>query len=119
MVDDNDDARLLLIDVLGELGHEVRGAGDGSAALDLIKGFTPEIAILDIGLPGMDGYELASKLRSALPDVRLIALSGYGQPADHSRSEAAGFDRHLVKPVEIRRLCQVIAELSGPQPRCE
>lgn len=117
VVDDNDDARMLLADILGELGHDVRVAGDGGGALALIQGFTPEVGILDIGLPGMDGYELAAKLRSALPSVRLIALSGYAQPADRLRSQAVGFDRHLVKPVEIRRLLDAMAELSSePRP---
>jgi PAS domain S-box-containing protein len=117
VVDDNDDARMLLADILGELGHDVRVAGDGGAALEMIQGFAPEIGILDIGLPGMDGYELAAKLRPALPGIRLIALSGYGQPTDHARSEAAGFDRHLVKPVELRRLLAAMAELSGAPSR--
>jgi PAS domain S-box-containing protein len=117
VVDDNDDARMLLADVLGELGHDVRVAGDGGAALEVIRDFRPEIGLLDIGLPGMDGYELATKLRPALPGVRLIALSGYGQPADHARSQAAGFDRHLVKPVEVRRLLDAMAELSGSGSR--
>jgi PAS domain S-box-containing protein len=117
VVDDNDDARMLLADILHELGHDVRVAGDGGATLEVIQDFTPEIGILDIGLPGMDGYELAAKLRVALPGVRLIALSGYGQPADHARSQAAGFDHHLVKPVELRRLLEAMAELSGPRAR--
>jgi len=117
VVDDNDDARMLLADVLGELGHDVRMAVDGRDALDVIQGFTPEVGILDIGLPGMDGYELAAELRPAVPNVRLIALSGYGQPADHARSRAAGFDRHLVKPVEIRRLLETMAELAGLRSR--
>jgi PAS domain S-box-containing protein len=117
VVDDNDDARMLLADVLGELGHEVRTAGDGAVALEVIQDFTPEIGILDIGLPGMDGYELAARLRPALPGVRLISLTGYGQPADHARSQAAGFDRHLVKPVEMRRLLEAMAGLSGPPSR--
>ena len=117
VVDDNDDARMLLADVLRERGHDVRAAEDGRAALGVIQDFTPEIGLLDIGLPGMDGYELATKLRLAVPDVRLIALSGYGQPADHARSEAAGFDRHLVKPVELRRLFEAMAALSEPRSR--
>jgi CheY-like chemotaxis protein len=113
-VDDNEDARMLLADILGALGHDVRDAGDGPAALQVVPGFTPEVAILDIGLPGMDGFELARHLRAALPGaaMRLIAVSGYGQPADFARSAAAGFDRHLVKPVELRRLVDTITELT-------
>lgn len=108
VVDDNDDARMLLADILGELGHEVSVAGDGPSALSVVGGFTPEVAILDIGLPTMDGYELCAQLRRMLPGVRLIALSGYGQADDQGRSKAAGFDRHLMKPVEIRRLLEAI-----------
>jgi PAS domain S-box-containing protein len=116
VVDDNDDARMLLADILSELGHEVKMADSGPSALRLVRELTPEIAILDIGLPDMDGYELATQLRPAVPGVRLIALSGYGQPADHASSKAAGFDRHLVKPVELRRLLEAISELSRDRP---
>jgi CheY-like chemotaxis protein len=112
VVDDNDDARLLLADVLAELGHEVATAASGPAALEALRTPAPEIAILDIGLPEMDGYQLAAELRRVLPDIHLIALSGYGQPNDRARSQSAGFDRHLVKPVEMRRLLQTIAELA-------
>jgi CheY-like chemotaxis protein len=112
VVDDNDDARMLLADVLGELGHEVASAASGPAALETIRTSAPDVAILDIGLPEMDGYQLAVELRRVLPAVRLIALSGYGQAADRARSESAGFDRHLVKPVEMRRLLETIAEVT-------
>jgi CheY-like chemotaxis protein/two-component sensor histidine kinase len=110
VVDDNEDTRELLADILNELGHDARAAGDGPQALALIRDFTPDVALLDIGLPGMDGYELAAALRRALPggDVRLIAVSGYGQVGDRARSAASGFDGHLVKPVEVRRLIETI-----------
>ncbi len=111
VVDDNEDARGLLADILSQLGHDVRAVGDGPQALAMVREFTPDVAVLDIGLPGMDGYELAAQLRHALPaaPVRLIALSGYGQSSDRERSKAAGFDGHLVKPVEVRRLLDAIA----------
>ena len=111
VVDDNEDARGLLADILSQLGHDVRAVGDGPQALAMAGEFVPDVAILDIGLPGMDGYELAAQLRRALPvtGLRLIALSGYGQTSDRARSEAAGFDGHLVKPVEVRRLLDAIA----------
>jgi PAS domain S-box-containing protein len=112
LVDDNDDARTLLADILGELGHEVGVAPTGPAALEVVRGFTPDVAILDIGLPEMDGYELATRLRRTVPGVHLIAVSGYGQRTDRARSEAAGFERHLVKPVEVRRLLEAISEVS-------
>lgn len=112
IVDDNEDARLLLSDMLAAIGHEVRSAGDGPEALEVIKGFTPEVAILDIGLPSMDGYELATRIRETMQGAtpRLIALSGYGQAADQQRSQSAGFDQHLVKPVDLRRLLDSIVE---------
>jgi PAS domain S-box-containing protein len=112
VVDDNEDARVLLCDLLANAGYEVRGAGDGLGALDLVKDFAPEVAILDIGLPVMDGYELVHALGAALAPhpPRFIALSGYGQASDRQRSEAAGFHHHLVKPVELRRLLECIAE---------
>jgi CheY-like chemotaxis protein/two-component sensor histidine kinase len=111
VVDDNEDARGLLADILSQLGHDVRAVGDGPQALAAVREFTPDVAVLDIGLPGMDGYELAAQLRRALPasSVRLIALSGYGQASDRARSKAAGFDGHLVKPVEVRRLLDAIS----------
>ncbi|HEX3758777.1 MAG TPA: ATP-binding protein [Kofleriaceae bacterium] len=111
VVDDNEDARGLLADILSQLGHDVRAVGDGPQALAMLREFTPDVAVLDIGLPGMDGYELAAQLHRALPGsgVRVIALSGYGQASDRARSEAAGFAGHLVKPVEVRRLLEAIA----------
>jgi PAS domain S-box-containing protein len=113
LVDDNEDARLLLAEVLAAFGHEVQTAADGPAALAMLEAFAPDVAILDIGLPGMDGYELATRIR-ALPGhakLRLLALTGYGQPADTARTRDAGFDVHLVKPIEIQRL---LAHLGSP-----
>jgi CheY-like chemotaxis protein len=114
IVDDNDDARTLLAEILSAMGHDVQTAGDGPAAIEMVRRFTPEIAILDIGLPVMDGYELAGRLRELLPSapMRLIAVTGYGLGADVERSRDAGFDRHLVKPVELRKLLDCIAQLT-------
>jgi PAS domain S-box-containing protein len=106
LVDDNDDARMLLADVLATFGHRVEVAEDGPAALAILQVFKPDVAILDIGLPGMDGYELAARIRD-LPDhkaLRLLALTGYGQPEDAKRTKAAGFDVHLVKPIDFQSL---------------
>jgi CheY-like chemotaxis protein len=110
IVDDNEDARVLLAEVLGALGHDVKTAGDASAALGVLEGFQPQLAILDIGLPGMDGYELASRIRETADGqrLRIIALSGYGQAADQAKSRQAGFDFHLVKPVDVPRLLDQI-----------
>jgi PAS domain S-box-containing protein len=116
LVDDNDDARELLVDALRAIGHDVRGAADPLDALDVVKAFRPEVAVLDIGLPVMDGYELATRLRAVLPAPapRMIALTGYGQLQDHARSAEAGFDVHLVKPIDVRRLADAIASVDVP-----
>ena len=101
LVDDHTDAREMYTLVLRTAGHDVYEAGDGPSALALFNRIPLDVAIVDIGLPGMDGYELARQIRSAPKgrSVGLIALTGYGLPEDGKRSEAAGFDRHLVKPV--------------------
>ncbi|QHI97539.1 response regulator [Xylophilus rhododendri] len=101
LVDDNTDAAELLAAVLADEGFEVRVSADPFEALALAEEFRPEIAILDVGLPGMSGHELAVALRGARePEaLRLVALSGYGQPMDRSQSLAAGFETHFVKPV--------------------
>jgi len=99
------------------MGQEVRMAHDGPAALVAAAGFRPELVLLDIGLPGMSGFEVARRLRQAPgPDAPVvIAVSGYGTAEDRRRSQEAGFDAHWVKPVELDVLRQMIAELAaGP-----
>lgn len=110
IVDDNEDAAWILAETLSLIGHDVRCAHDGPSALRTALDHPPEIALLDIGLPVMDGYELAARLRAEprLAGVRLIALTGYGQPGDRQRSNDAGFAAHLVKPVSINVLVEVI-----------
>lgn len=106
LVDDNVDAAVTLAMALEMVGYEVRTAFEGPGALRVASEFQPEAAVLDIGLPGMDGYELAGALRDAASGpVRLIALTGYGQPEDRIRTAAAGFDAHFVKPVDFAALC--------------
>lgn len=114
VVDDNEDAGELLADALGRLGHDVRVAVDGPSALLMVGTFVPDVALLDIGLPVMDGYELVRRLRALLPSggTRFIALTGYGQGADRRRSEEAGFDLHLVKPVSLETLKNGIKQLA-------
>jgi PAS domain S-box-containing protein len=111
VVDDNADAAELLSTMLEFLGHQTRVAHDGPAALKLVESFVPDFAVLDIGLPVMDGYELAQKLRElpTLRALRLVALTGYGQEADRQRSAEAGFDAHLVKPIQIGLLEALLA----------
>ena len=103
LVDDNEDGVSLLALWLAKRGHDVRVAYDPRTALAIAREFRPDVAVLDIGLPEMDGYELAVALRQQQPEasIRMIALTGYGQPADRSRSESAGFVVHLVKPVDL------------------
>ena len=115
VVDDNADAADTLADILRGVGYEVAVAHDAPQALDLAAKFLPSIALLDIGLPVMDGYELARHLREQLPTTpRLIAVSGYGHDADLARSRAAGFDVHLGKPVAMDVLVNVLSSLPTP-----
>jgi CheY-like chemotaxis protein/two-component sensor histidine kinase len=100
VVDDNTDAAELMAELFQRSGHHTAVAHDGPSALEVAATFGPEIAILDIGLPVMDGYELARRLRDQLGQIHLIALTGYGQASDRERAIAAGFDVHLVKPVD-------------------
>jgi PAS domain S-box-containing protein len=110
VVDDNDDAREMLAEVLRDLGHHVEVAHDGPAALLQLKGFAAEVAILDIGLPVMDGFELAQRVFAQQTALRprLIALTGYGQARDIAQGRAVGFDAHLVKPVDLSALLTAI-----------
>jgi CheY-like chemotaxis protein len=112
VVDDNADAADTLADVLRRVGYEVAVAHDAPAALTIAAKFLPSIALLDIGLPVMDGYELARHLRELLTTPpRLVAVSGYGHDADLARSRAAGFDVHLGKPVSLDVLVNVLTSL--------
>jgi CheY-like chemotaxis protein/two-component sensor histidine kinase len=100
VVDDNVDAAESLGDMLRAHGFRVRVAHDGPAALRVLGDFRPHVALLDIGLPAMDGYELAAELVPRVPGIRLIAVTGYALPADLARSKAAGFACHLAKPAD-------------------
>jgi CheY-like chemotaxis protein len=110
IVDDNEDAARLLYEGLTALGYRARIATDGPMALSVADEFPPAIGVLDIGLPVMDGYELARHLR-ARGRIRLVAVTGYGQPSDHERSRAVGFDAHLVKPIELAELAHLLDRL--------
>ena len=103
IVDDNEDAAELLSVALAHRGYDTHVAHDAPSALQVAAELAPDVAILDIGLPVMNGYELASHLRKlpGLAGIRLVAVTGYGQESDRARSEQAGFQHHLVKPVAI------------------
>ena len=111
VVDDNTDAAESMAILLGVYGHTVEIAYDGPSALQMVQSFKPDLVFLDIGLPGMNGYEVARRIRDELrmSHVKLIALSGYGTENDQLRSKESGFDRHLVKPVDPRTLPGIIA----------
>ena len=114
VVEDNDDERESLRLALELQGQSVLHAPDGHAALELLRRFRPPAAILDIGLPGMNGYEVARAARALQgADILLIALTGYGSAADKQRARAAGFDHHFSKPVEISELMRVLANQRG------
>jgi CheY-like chemotaxis protein len=110
VVDDNVDAAEMICELLRVDGHEVAMAHDGLSAMSRLEGFRPDVAILDLGLPVMDGYDLARRITAALSDgeCRLIALTGYARRADRQRSSEAGFHDHLVKPVTLERLSRAM-----------
>jgi CheY-like chemotaxis protein len=106
VADDNVDSANSLGMLLKIIGHDVRTARDGNEALTVAADFRPDVMLLDIGMPGMDGYELARRVREQPwgKSAMLIAVTGWGQDQDRQRSRDAGFDQHLVKPVELEAL---------------
>jgi CheY-like chemotaxis protein len=115
VVDDNSDAADLAATVLTDAGHRVEVAYSGLEALERVAGWHPDVVVLDIGLPDLDGYQIAAELRSRHPErvFQMIALTGYGQPHDRTRSAAAGFAAHLVKPVDPVQLSAAVGRLAG------
>jgi CheY-like chemotaxis protein len=110
VVDDNADAADTLSMILRMYGHEIRTTHDGASAVAEAAKFKPEIIFLDLGMPGIDGYETAGKLRELLGEhVMIVALTGWGQQEDRRRTSSAGFNRHLVKPVAPSELLELIA----------
>jgi CheY-like chemotaxis protein/anti-sigma regulatory factor (Ser/Thr protein kinase) len=108
VVEDNGDAREMLTALVELGGHMVQAAEDGLCALELAQSWKPDVALVDIGLPGIDGYELARRLRARPDRPRLIAITGYGQHADRQRAADAGFDAHFVKPVDPAQLLSAL-----------
>ena len=112
VVEDNLDSVHTLAYLLNDMGHSVEYAINGYVALDVAKRFRPDVALLDLGLPGIDGYAVARRLRDDPTGrgLRLVALTGYGLPEDRERALAAGFDAHVVKPVDLEKLRTILAE---------
>lgn len=119
IIEDNADARETLSTLLEIEGHQVASAADGPAGIALIPQFGPDSAVIDVGLPGMDGYEIARAIRAAAylapggKPVQLIALTGYGLPEDQKRAKDAGFDAHLVKPADFDKLAALLEKGAG------
>lgn len=120
VADDNDDAANSLATLLGLRGHAVRVAGDGASAVQLADTFRPHIALLDISMPGMDGYATAGTIR-ARPwgnELLLVALTGWANQADRARALKSGFDIHVAKPVDFEALDRIIGQFDrGRAPR--
>jgi CheY-like chemotaxis protein len=110
VIDDNVDAADILGEYLREDGHEVMVVNDPIAALEALEALRPSVAIVDIGMPVMDGYDLAERMRQTEPgrQCRYIAVTGYGQEHDRARSRTAGFSSHLVKPVDLEELSRIV-----------
>jgi CheY-like chemotaxis protein len=117
IVDDNVDAANSLAEMLQIDGHATEVAYTGREALSSSFARHPDVILLDIGLPDIDGYEVAAQLRPKLDSVQLIALTGYGQTEDIRRASEAGFDAHLIKPVDFDELLRIIAEFGRVKPR--
>jgi CheY-like chemotaxis protein len=116
VVDDNEDGAEMLATMLTGKGYDTRVAHDAPTALQMAAEFAPDVAFLDIGLPMMDGYELAGHLRDipGLADVQLIAMTGYGQESDRLKALEAGFHHHLVKPVDFAAIEAALQSTKTP-----
>jgi two-component system CheB/CheR fusion protein len=115
VVDDNFDAAETLVMLLEMMGHEVKMANDGPEAIEVASRERPGVVLLDIGMPGMNGYDVARKLREQ-PETQgavLVAMTGWGQEEDMKRSKEAGFDHHLVKPVEPSVLSKLLDRIAA------
>jgi CheY-like chemotaxis protein len=110
IVEDNDDSRWMLEKLLRFDGHEVSVAADGIAGYEAVRRDQPDVVLLDIGLPGMDGYKVAERIRAEFPDraIQLVAVTGYGRAEDHAAIMRAGFDEHLIKPIGAKDLARAL-----------
>jgi CheY-like chemotaxis protein len=114
VVEDNVDTATSLALLLTESGHDVRTAHDGPTALGAALDYRPDVALLDIGLPGLDGFEVAKRMRQQpiFQKVMMVAMTGYGKASDRQRSQEAGFDHYLVKPVKFEKVQEILARVS-------
>lgn len=110
VVDDNKDGAYLMQLALSRKGFEVEKAYTGDEGVNKAMEFHPQVAMLDIGLPDISGYELAKRLREKCPEILLIAHSGWGQTKDRERALEAGFDHHLINPVNINKIVEILRE---------
>lgn len=112
VIDDNADIRESLQMLLAMWGHEVAMAAEGRAGVALVVRDRPDVALIDVGLPGMNGYDVAREIRQSLPKgaTKLIAVTGFGQPSDRELAKQAGFDMHLLKPISPEVLQRLLAE---------
>jgi two-component system, chemotaxis family, CheB/CheR fusion protein len=115
VVDDSVDAAETMVMLLSLWGHDVQSAADGPTAIATAAAQRPDVVLLDIGLPGMSGYDVAERIRAIpeLPETILVAMTGYGQAEDKARSRQAGFTLHLVKPVEPPVLQKLLSSLGS------
>jgi CheY-like chemotaxis protein len=120
VVDDNRDSAETLTLLVRRMGHEVATAYDGLDAVERAASFQPEIVLLDIGLPRLNGYDAARRIRERVPRgaITLIAVTGWGQDQDRRRSKEAGFDFHVVKPVDPDDLETLLADVASDPDRC-
>jgi CheY-like chemotaxis protein len=119
IVEDDAGVARMLVDALAADGHETAVAADASAALRICADVAPAVVLLDIGLPGMNGYALAEQLRNlpGMEELRIVAVTGHGEPADRRRSRTAGFDRHLVKPIDLDALALILRAMADDLAR--
>lgn len=117
LADDNHDSLVTMRALVAALGHQVSIASDGLEAVEAAEKFAPDVILMDLGMPRMNGYDAAREIRARMPtrNVRLIAVTGWGQAEDRQRTEAAGFDGHLVKPIDLAALSRVLAASGQPE----
>jgi CheY-like chemotaxis protein len=123
VVDDNRDSAESMAMLLRLFGNDVRTVQDGRLALEVAAAYHPDVVLLDIGLPGLDGLEVCRRLRARNDESQplIVALTGYGMEEDRRRSQEAGFDSHMVKPVDLETLQELLSrpELAGHRPKSE